>query len=45
MPPHPSSVQQQKNKKGFLGAVAGVFKKEPLSLMELDQISKYIYVY
>ncbi|KAI9309704.1 hypothetical protein BJ944DRAFT_153856 [Cunninghamella echinulata] len=39
MPPHPSSIQQQqKNKKGFLGAVAGVFKKEPLSLMELDQI-------
>ncbi|CAO3607681.1 unnamed protein product [Cunninghamella blakesleeana] len=38
MPPHPSSIQQQKNKRGLLGAVAGVFKKEPLSLMELDQI-------
>ncbi|KAI8062517.1 hypothetical protein BC940DRAFT_308827 [Gongronella butleri] len=43
LPPHPSQIQptQQTNKKTWFGAVAGVFKKEPLRLEELDLISKH----
>jgi hypothetical protein len=43
MPSHPSLVtqqQQQKTKKTWLDTVAGAFQKEPLSLQDLDLLSK-----
>lgn len=42
LPPHPSKAMHQKSaKKTWFGAVAGAFKKEPLSVEELDTISKH----
>ncbi|CAO0796932.1 unnamed protein product [Mucor circinelloides] len=43
MPSHPSLVtqlQQQKTKKTWLDTVAGAFQKEPLTLQDLDLLSK-----
>lgn len=42
LPPHPNKAMHQKSaKKTWFGAVAGAFKKEPLSVEELDTISKH----
>lgn len=43
MPSHPSLItqlQQQKTKKTWLDTVAGAFQKEPLTLQDLDLLSK-----
>lgn len=42
IPPHPSLInQQQRPKKTWLDTVAGAFTREPLTLPELDLLSKY----
>ena len=41
IPPHPSLIQQQKPKKSWLDSVAGAFTREPLTLPQLDLLSKY----
>ncbi|KAI8098653.1 uncharacterized protein BX664DRAFT_255467 [Halteromyces radiatus] len=38
MPPHPMETIQRPNKKTWFGAVAGAFKKGPLSIGELDTL-------
>ncbi|KAI8344544.1 hypothetical protein BC941DRAFT_342682 [Chlamydoabsidia padenii] len=38
LPPHPCKINQKSTKKTWFGAVAGAFKKEPLTLDELDMI-------
>lgn len=42
MPHHPSLVnqQQQRPKKSWLDTVAGAFTREPLTLSEMDLLSK-----
>lgn len=41
IPPHPSLIHQQvRPKKTWLDTVAGAFTREPLTLPELDLLSK-----